>query len=278
MTATLNEAIELVRRSTVTVEAGRRSSGAGVVVDRDGLVVSNAHVVSSRDVRVRTADGKHYRARVIKRDADRDLASLRIDAPDLAPIRFRDSSTLRAAELVFSVGNPYGLIAAASCGVIHSTSVAGRRWLEADVRLGPGSSGGPLADAAGKLIGINSMVAYGSLALAVPSNAVRAFLGIAERLNLGVQTVPVEARAGSATFRGLLIVKLVEPAGIARTGGLMVGDTIVAFAGRGVATAADLAGGLANASEQATLTARVVRAGKVVEFVLPLNRRARYAA
>src|SRR5258706_12605695 len=104
----------------------------------------------------------------------RDLASLKIGATGLPAATPGDSSALRVGELVIAVGNPMGFIGALTTGVVHALPNR-KRWVAADVRLAPGNSGGPLADAQGCVIGINTMIA-GGLALAVPSNVVAEFL------------------------------------------------------------------------------------------------------
>ena len=166
----------LVRASTVAVHDERgRGSGSGVVWDARGLVITNAHVVRGRVATVAFADGRHVRAAVVGRDPDRDLAALRVDpsvAGDLTAARVRDSVTLVPGEIAIAVGNPHGVAGAVTAGLVHRCNA---RWVVADVSLAPGNSGGPLADATGAVIGINSMIA-GGLALAVPSAAVAAFL------------------------------------------------------------------------------------------------------
>jgi serine protease Do len=163
---------ESLRRSTVQVWGRRGASGSGVVWKRDGLVITNSHVVAENHVQVRLADGRTLEAVVTGRDRVRDLAALEVTATDLPAVTVGDSNSLRAGEVVLAVGNPVGHVGALSTGIVHAT---GRRWIQADLRLAPGNSGGPLANARGEVIGINSMIA-GGLALAVPSNEVERFL------------------------------------------------------------------------------------------------------
>src|SRR5262249_15594153 len=134
--------------------------------------------------------------------ARRDLAALHIRADDLPAARAVDSSQLRPGELVIAIGNPMGFVGALTTGVIHSVgplhALGGHSWVQASVRLAPGNSGGPLADAQGRVIGINTMVA-GRLALAVPSNAVRRFLSSGSSdawLGVTVYPVRVPQKAG----------------------------------------------------------------------------------
>jgi serine protease Do len=166
---------ERLQASTVRVGDGRRGAGSGVVWSMDGLVMTNAHVARGRSATVTFHDGRRASARVIARDVERDLAALRLE--NVVPFALRvagvrDAATLRVGELVFAVGNPFGLVGAMTAGIVQRLS---DRFVIADLRLEPGNSGGPLADSQGRVVGINSMVARG-LALAVPSGAVSAFL------------------------------------------------------------------------------------------------------
>jgi len=217
------EIAERLRRSTVQVGASdpRRGSGSGVVWNSDGLILTNAHVARASEMQVELWDGRRLEARVIDRDSRRDLASLRIAAPGLEAVTPGDSGALRAGELVIAVGNPLGFAGAVSTGVIHSIGplpgMARQRWIRADVQLAPGNSGGPLANAQGQVIGINTAIVNG-LGVAVPSNAVTAFLRQGARPSLGVTLRPVPV--------GLEILG-VEPDGAAAAASLRQGDILL---------------------------------------------------
>jgi serine protease Do len=199
-----------LRRSTVSVDGG---SG---VIWRPDLIVTNAHVARRERVRVRLWDGETLDAAVIKRDPARDLALLRITVNDAQAANAGDSSALRPGQIVMAVGNPLGFIGALSTGIVHASD---RRWVQADVRLAPGNSGGPLADAAGFVVGINTMIA-GSLALAIPSNRVAEFIAAESRPSLGVVLQPVQP--------GLLILE-VDPNLPAARASLLPGDILLGF-------------------------------------------------
>jgi len=175
------EIAEALRRSNVQVfsEGRDQGAGSGVIWHPSGLIVTNAHVVRSRQPQVLLADGRRYRAEILSRDLERDLAALRIPASGLPAPAVGDSNTLRPGELVLAAGTPLGFAGALATGIIHSVGkVAGmgvQRWVCASVRLAPGNSGGPLADAEGRVIGINTAIVYG-LGLAVPSRTVGEFL------------------------------------------------------------------------------------------------------
>ena len=172
-----------LRGVTVQVYGGRNGVGSGVVWTSNGLVVTNAYVAHGRLARVVFPTGPAVEARVVGWDGNADLAALATDTDGLIAADIGDSDALRVGELVVAVGSPFGLPGAVTAGVIHavpSRSLGGPRFIEADVRLAPGNSGGPLADSRGRVIGINARIA-GGLALAVPSNVVARFLALVRR-------------------------------------------------------------------------------------------------
>lgn len=216
---------ESLQRSTVTVRNGRHSAGSGVVWSDDGLIVTNAHVATRRSARIELHDGRAFEGRVVERDGRADLAALRIDTRGLNAVTVRDSATLRVGEIVVAVGNPFGLSGAVSSGVVHGPP---GRWVSAYVRLAPGNSGGPLADALGRVVGVNSMVVAGGIALAVSSNSVRRFLGEAavQPFRLGVALAPVTASADGRDISGYIILG-VQSGSAAADIGLLIGDVLV---------------------------------------------------
>jgi serine protease Do len=175
---------EKLRRSTVQVFDGRRGAGSGVIWRADGWIVTNAHVVSGGSARIRFADGRTLEADIIARAAERDIAALYVAASDLPAAEIGASTAVRVGEIVLAAGSPFGVRGAVSAGVLHAVGpvprVGKQRWLQADLELAPGNSGGPLADASGRVIGINSMIAMG-LGLAIPSHEVEQFLRRAMR-------------------------------------------------------------------------------------------------
>lgn len=216
------EVSERLRRSTVEVTSGgHRGFGSGVIWSPEGLILTNAHVARHREARVTLWDGRSFPARVAARDTRRDLAALRIDAARLEAALPGDSGAVRPGELVIAVGSPLGFSGALSTGVVHSIGpipgMGDQRWIRADVRLAPGNSGGPLADASGRVIGINTAVAHG-LGVAAPVNEAVAFLARGPRPSLGVTLRPVT--------QGLLILE-VEPGGAAENASLRPGDLLL---------------------------------------------------
>jgi serine protease Do len=220
-----NEVIEKLRRSTVQITDGR-GGGSGVVWDADGAIVTNAHVARSQEIALLDFSGRRLRGRVERRDEESDLAIVRTSARDLEPARIGDSSRLRAGEIAIAVGHPLGVAGAAAWGIIHTIGPldlgARRTWIQADVRLAPGNSGGALATAAGEVIGINTMVCNG-LGLAAPSNEVAAFVrGEDHRVHLGVELFP--------SVQGLVVVA-VAPGSLAERAGILLGDVLQCSSG-----------------------------------------------
>ncbi|MBY0373382.1 MAG: S1C family serine protease [Bryobacteraceae bacterium] len=217
------EVAEQLRRSTVSVAAGRNSGGSGVVWNRDGLIVTNAHVARSNSLQVSLWDGRRYAARLLAQDSRRDLATLKIEAPDLETAIAADSGRLRPGELVVAVGNPLGFTGALSTGTVHAVgAVRGlgpQRWVQANIRLAPGNSGGPLADAHGRVVGLNTMVVSGGLGLAVRSEAITRFIEHGpDHARLGVSVQPVRPS-------GLLLLE-VDPDSPAGRASLLPGDVL----------------------------------------------------
>jgi serine protease Do len=170
-----------LRQITVRVNGPNGSRGSGVIVSARGLIVTNAHVASSRVHTIEFADGGKLQGWLVARDPATDLAALAVGTDRLPAASMRSARTCRAGELVIAVGNPMDGEGAVSTGIIH-TPPGKRPFLFADIRLAPGNSGGPLADAQGNVIGINCAI-VNALGCAVTSDAVRQFLqhaGLAE--------------------------------------------------------------------------------------------------
>lgn len=178
--AQTTELIETLRRSVVLVR-GRDGHGAGVLWG-PGLIVTNDHVVRGDRAVVELADGRQWEAWVTARDREEDLALMRVSAPALPVVSVGDSRALQVGELIVAVGHPWGVRETATLGIVSATGPGTwldrtrRELVQADVRLAPGNSGGPLADAQGRVVGIASMVMSPGVALAVPSHVVERFV------------------------------------------------------------------------------------------------------
>ena len=234
---------EQLRRSTVQIRSRRRSQGSGIIASSDGVIVTNSHVADDSKLEVQLWDGSSYPASLKRRNPGRDLAVLQIPARAIIPVTLANSDELRVGELVIAVGNPFGFMGAVTTGVVHAIGqrpgLGPAQWIQADLQLAPGNSGGPLADARGRVVGINTMV-VGGLGLAVPSNAVtRILAGGAPRASLGVTVRPVRVQVENATRFGLAILE-VSPGGAADSASLRAGDILVAIDGQALRSLDDL--------------------------------------
>jgi serine protease Do len=174
----LADVARALRQVTVRVQAAGSGEGAGVLWRRDGLVVTNAHVARSNELAVRMPDGRTHEAKLIARDPRLDLAALSIPGVDHVAAEPGETTALRPGVIVLAFGHPLGVSNALSLGVLHRVAVdesGDPRWIQIDLRLAPGNSGGPLADAYGRVIGINTLVA-GGLGHALPLRVITRFL------------------------------------------------------------------------------------------------------
>jgi serine protease Do len=245
------EIAENLRRSTVLVHAGRRGNGSGVIWSAEGVIVTNAHVARRERLRVQLWDARELDAQLISSDPVRDIATLQVHAKNLPAATPADSSRVRPGELAIAIGNPLGFVGALTTGVVHAVGplpgLGAQSWVQAGVRLAPGNSGGPLADAAGHVMGINTMVA-GRLALAVPSNAVADFLSGADSNRnasdawLGVTLYPVQVpKSGSRVAKAFgLVVLEIEPGSPAARASLLPGDILLGTEGKPFSLLEDL--------------------------------------
>jgi serine protease Do len=266
------EVAERLRRSSVQIGDGR-GGGSGIIWESDAtksVIITNAHVVRGRRAFVTLGDGRTAEAPVNNLDHRRDLAALTIDVGNLPAATVGDSDALRVGELVFAMGNPLGLVGALSAGIVHAN---GKQWIGADLRLAPGNSGGMLADAEGRVVGVNSMIASG-LALAIPSNAVKRFLARGARPRLGIEFRPLPAPGQAAGGLGLLVVDI-ERESVAEQSGLMIGDSIVGTRERLFTDPNDLGEALENvvAEGRDSLELSLIRGGKMIHWPVTLQRK-----
>jgi serine protease Do len=279
--------VEMVRRaheSVVQVQSWGRGTGAGVIWAEKGLVLTNHHVVAGRRrgarVKVVLHDGRTFDAEVVKRSQDLDLALVRIkDVPDdLVAAPVGDSDELRVGGLVYAIGHPWGRLGAVTAGIVSGLGVVGgpggrAHFIQSDVALAPGNSGGPLLNGRGEVVGINAMI-FGRLALSIPSNAASAWVVGARRPRLGVQILPVELpsslrRKNPGTPEAGLIISAIEDASPAARSGLLVGDVVLGVGDKTLYDVESLLDAIARAEEAVRL--RVMRGGKSSFVVVNLS-------
>jgi len=226
----------------------RRSTGSGFVIDPNGLIVTNAHVVEQAEwIQVRLADGRRFNGRTVGLDSRVDLALVRIDATGLPVLPLGDSNRMRVGEFVLALGHPFGLEQSVSFGIVSrkgaplTVAAPGFDFIQTDAAINPGNSGGPLVNMAGQVIGVNSMAARnGSIGFAIPSNLVKLLVpqlaskGKIEWGWLGVSIAEVTdedvPRLKLRDARGVL-VRGVMPGEPAAVGGVKADDVLVAVDG-----------------------------------------------
>jgi len=227
------------------------ASGSGFIFTPDGYALTNSHVVhDATSIQAILSDGRQLKAELVGDDPETDLAVIRIFAPHLSHIPFATPNTLRVGQLVIAIGNPYGFQATVTAGVVSALgrslrAKSGRlidNIIQTDAALNPGNSGGPLVNARGEVVGVNTAIIMGAqgICFAIPiSTAVfvtsrlirdgrirRAYLG------LGGQDVPVLRRVSRfynlASEQGILVIS-VERGSPAQQAGVREGDIIVAY-------------------------------------------------
>ena len=234
--------------------------GSGFIVRSDGIILTNAHVVrDAQHVTVKLADHREYKAKVLGIDTATDVAVLKIDARDLPTVRLADSDQLAVGDYVLAIGAPYGLEETATAGIVSAKgrSLPGNSYvpfIQTDVAVNPGNSGGPLFDAHGQVVGINSQIysstgGYQGVSFAIPIDVAardeQQILksGKVEHAKLGVMVQPIDQSLASSfklsAPEGALVSK-VDPGSAAARAGIEPGDVIIKFNGQPVADAGAL--------------------------------------
>jgi serine protease Do len=238
----------------------RRGLGSGFIVKPDGIILTNAHVVDgASEVRVKLTDKREFPAKVLGVDKPTDIAVLKIEAKDLPTVSIGDSSSVRVGEWVLAIGEPFGLENTATAGIVsaRSRSLPNEGYvpfIQTDVAVNPGNSGGPLFDLNGKVIGINSQIysesgGYMGLSFAIPIDVAMhveeqlVAHGKVTRAQLGVTIQDVNQSLaesfGLDKPQGALVSSVV-PNGPAAKAGLKPGDVILALNGQEVSGSSDL--------------------------------------
>jgi serine protease Do len=233
----------------------QNSLGSGVIVTNEGHIITNSHVVTDREgnqvdqIEVQLSDGQTKKARLVGADSEVDLAVLKIDDPNVKPLKLADSDTVQPGDFVLAIGNPFGFEETVTDGIISSKGRPNRTdffgdLIQTNAAINPGNSGGPLINLRGEVIGINTAIASttgGSqgIGFAIPSNTVRTALesllkqGRIIRGYLGIQTRALQPDETSSDSDGVTVAG-VTPGSPAAQAGIQPGDVIQKFDGRDV--------------------------------------------
>lgn len=282
-------AVAAAGQSVVTVSGRRRLAATGLVWSADGLIVSANHVVSQRRAsRVTLPSGETVEATVVGRDAGTDLAVLKIEREGLIKFDHVPADDLKVGQFALALGRASGSIEA-TLGIISGlggrwqTAAGGAidRYIQTDVVMYPGFSGGPLIDAGGRLVGLNSSHLARGVSVTVPAATVATLAnslvsdGHIKRGYLGVKTQGVrlpEQQAETLNQKTGLLIVGVESGSPAETSGLLLGDIIVKFGGHSIRHGDDLIAQLGGAADQKS-PATLIRAGRVEEVTIQVGSR-----
>lgn len=275
-----------------------QGQGSGFIISTDGVVLTNAHVVrGATEVTVKLTDRREFRARVLGTDAATDVAVLRIDAQNLPVVRLGDAAQARVGDWVLAIGSPFGFENSVTAGIVSAKgrSLPGDAYvpfIQTDVAVNPGNSGGPLFSLNGEVVGINSQIysrsgGYQGLSFAIPIDVVLRVkdqiiaTGHAShaRLGVNVQTLnqALAESFGLDRVTGGLIAG-VAPGSAAEKAGLRPGDVVLNFNGRPVTDSGKLAGMVGESRPGDKARLEVLRDGKKLDLVATLGATADSAA
>lgn len=289
-----------VAASVVSVKVAVQNGvdlGSGAIIDKDGNIVTNNHVIEgAQSIQVTLNNGKVYSAKLVGTDKTTDLAVIRLENPpkDLQPAQFANSDELAVGQQIMAIGNPLGYENTATTGIVsalnrpvavsdeNNNSEIVTNAIQIDAAINPGNSGGPTFDAAGKIIGINSSIATASqssqssggsigIGFAIPANLVKRVAseiikdGHATHVQLGVTISDGSAKVDGATVEGAKVVKVLNGS-VGEKAGLQTGDVIVGFNGKSVSSMYSVLGSVRATALNARVKLTVVRNGKTLEL------------
>jgi serine protease Do len=268
----------------------RRSSGSGFLIDPNGLIVTNAHVVEDADwLQVQLADGRRFAGTVVGQDARVDLALVRIQgASNLPTLPIGDSNRVRVGEFVLALGHPFGLEQTVSFGIVSRkglplmVAAPGFDYIQTDAAINPGNSGGPLVNMAGQVVGVNTMAARnGSIGFAIPANLVKLLVpqlatkGKVEWGWLGVSITEIgDDDLGRLKLRDAkgVLVRGVLPGEPADQGGMRADDVIVGLDGTPLDAPRDLQRVVSTTPVGKRVRVSVLRGGEQKEIEVTIGR------
>ncbi|MBW2157300.1 MAG: DegQ family serine endoprotease [Deltaproteobacteria bacterium] len=269
----------------------QRSLGSGFIIDKDGYIVTNNHVIDNADkIVVILNDEKEFDATIVGRDKNTDLALIKIEAKnDLPVLNFGDSDTLKVGQWVVAIGNPFGLEQTVTAGIVSAKGrVIGSGpyddFIQTDASINPGNSGGPLIDMDGKVVGINTAIVAGGqgIGFAIPVNLAKNIItqlkstGEVTRgwLGVGIQDISEEVADyyGIKEKKGVLVTE-VFPGDPADSAGITPKDIILSVNGESVDSARELTGLIADTNVGDTIKIKVLRDGKTRTFKIKVAKR-----
>ena len=264
-------------------EHKRSGLGSGVIVDENGYILTNNHVIQGADeIKVKLADKREFKGKVIGTDQKTDIAVIKVDAHDLPAIHFGDSDALKVGETVLAVGNPFGLNQTVTSGIVSATGRANvgisdyEDFIQTDAAINPGNSGGALVNIRGQLIGINTAImsttgGYQGIGFAIPSNMVKAVMDslikkgkvVRGWLGVSIQTLTPDLakQFNLKNDEGILVGDVVED-GPAEKAGIQRGDVILEFDGKEVRDITTLRNMVADTIPDKEVAIKLIRDGK----------------
>ncbi len=269
----------------------QRSLGSGFIIDKQGFIVTNNHVVQDADqIKVKLSNEKEFDATIVGRDPKTDLALIKIEGPaNLVPLKFGDSENLKIGSWVVAIGSPFGLEQTVTAGIV---SAKGRTigsgpyddFIQTDASINPGNSGGPLLNMQGEVVGINTaIIASGQgIGFAIPTNMAEGIIqqlkegGTVTRgwLGVGIQSLTPELAEyyGLDDKEGVLVTKVFE-GDPAEKGGIKPYDVIITIDGQEVSSGRDLSRRIANMPVGKKTEITVIRKGKTKKLQVELAKR-----
>jgi serine protease Do len=265
--------VEQVQPGIVQVRRGDRGAGTGIVWRADGYIITNYHVVAGNGIAIQVLlnDGRTFDAKIVESNPRIDLALLKVAANDLKAIPVGDSAKLRVGELVFAIGHPWGQRGVVTAGIFSKMSEVKLRgsdetlqYIQSDVLIAPGNSGGPLLNADGEVVGINAMIFGGDLAVSIPANTVSRWLANLPRRQpvSGIEAYPVELptslRQPAGQPVGLLIASIKPD-----KEDVLVGDVLLSADDKALDDMETLLGVLAHKNVTDEVQLRLIRGGEI---------------
>jgi serine protease Do len=269
----------------------QRSLGSGFIIDKDGYIVTNNHVIDNADkIVVILNNEKEYEAKIIGRDKNTDLSLIKIESHhDLPVLRFGDSDALKVGQWVVAIGNPFGLEHTVTAGIVSAKGrVIGSGpyddFIQTDASINPGNSGGPLLNMKGEVIGINTAIVAGGqgIGFAIPVNLAKKIIGQLKSsgevtrgwLGVGIQDISDEVAEyyGIKEKQGVLVTE-VFPGDPADSAGIKPKDVIVSVNGKTIDSARKLTGVIADTAVGDTVKIDVIRNGKTKTFDVKIAKR-----